>query len=113
MNPEIIVQKQLEAYNARDLEPFLVCFAPDIELYNFQEPQPFAVGRAKLREIYKEVFANSPQLHAKIANRTIFDNKVIDHELVTGRKGIDLVEILAIYEVENELIQRVTFMRKA
>ncbi len=112
MKPETIVQNQLEAYNARDLDKFLSCFAPDIELFNFKEQTPFVQGMEKLRSVYKEVFDSSPKLHATLDNRMVFGDKIIDYEKVTGRKGIDFLEVIVIYEVANLLINRVTYIRK-
>jgi len=111
MNPETIVQKQVEAYNSRDIEKFLACHDANIKLYNFAETTPYATGHSALKQIYGEVFNTSPNLNAKIMNRIVMGNTVIDHELVTGRKGIDL-EIIAIYEVENDLIVEARFKRK-
>ena len=113
MNPEIIVQKQLDTYNARDLAGFLSCYATDIEIFNFGQQQPYLNGLTAIEEVYKDIFDNSPELHAHLENRIVFDNKVIDHEKVTGRKGVDFTEIIAIYEVVDGLIARISFMRKA
>ena len=44
MNPEIIVQKQLDTYNARDLTGFLSCYASNVEIFNFGEQQPYLQG---------------------------------------------------------------------
>jgi hypothetical protein len=35
MKPEILIQQQLEAYNARDLEGFVATYSEDVELFNF------------------------------------------------------------------------------
>ena len=76
------------------------------------ETIPFIIGITQLETIYKDVFENSPSLKATIKNRIVFDNKVIDEEEVTGRKGIDYLKVIAIYEVENSLIKKVSFIRK-
>ena len=112
MNAETIVQDQLEAYNSRNLDEFISYYSADIEIFNFQENEPFIQGIEHLKQVYKEVFENSPELHAKIDKRIVFDNKVIDHEKVTGRKGVDFIEVIAIYEIKNDLIAKVTFIRK-
>lgn len=109
---EKIVQEQVQAYNTRDIDKFADCHAQEIELFNFSENEPFAVGRDKLKTIYKDVFENSPNLNTEILNRMVMGNKVIDHEIVTGRKGIDSLEIIAIYEIENGLIAKAHFIRK-
>ena len=113
MNPETIVQKQVEAYNSRDINEFIGCHDLGIKLYNFGESTPYAIGRTKLKEIYGDVFDTSPNLNTKIIKRIVMGNTVIDHEIVTGRKGADLSEIIAIYEVEDDLIVKAYFKRKA
>lgn len=113
MNPEKIVQAQLEAYNNRDIDAFVSCFSKDIKVYNFGEQNPFIEGEARLREVYKNIFDQSPKLYSHIVNRMVFDNKVLDQEEVSGRAGGgDLLEIIAIYEVEDDLIVNVHFIRK-
>ena len=111
MTPTQIVQAQVDAYNARNISDFINCHAPNIELFSFPENTPYANGRASLKEIYEDVFDNSPNLHAEINNRIVMGNTVIDHEKVTGRKGIDTLTIIAIYEIENGLIAKARFIR--
>lgn len=112
MNPESIIQKQVEAYNQRDIEVFVACHHPEVELYNFSASTPFATGRAKVREIYSDVFDNSPHLHTEVMQRIVLGNKVIDYETVRGRKGIDELIIVAIYEVEEGMIRKAHFIRE-
>jgi hypothetical protein len=102
-----VVQKQLEAYNARDLEAFAATYADDVRLFRMPAPEPSVVGKAQLREVYRQRFA-SPGLHADIVTRIVLGNKVIDHERVRGIREQD-VEALAIYEVEGNLIRTVWF----
>ena len=111
MNPESIVQKQVEAYNNRDLSAFLDCHHPEVQLFNFSESVPFAVGLPSVRKIYKAVFDTSPNLHTEIIHRMVLNNTVIDHEIVTGRSGAERIEIIAIYEIENNLIRKAQFIR--
>lgn len=113
MNPiAAVVQKQLDSYNARDLQPYLDCFAEDVQVFSFPSGEISYTGKAKLKEIYSDIFEKSPNLHCELLNRIVFDNKVIDHERVTGRKGVDVTELVAIYQVENGLIATAHFMRK-
>lgn len=111
MEVEKIVQRQVIAYNNRDLEQFCSCFSEDIQLFNYQEEIPTLVGKKALIESYKDVFENSPELDAKIINRIVFDNKVIDHEQVTGRKGIPFIDVVVIYELKDDLINKVTYIK--
>jgi len=112
MSPEDVVQRQVDAYNNRDIDQFVACHSAAVQLYHFSDTSPFCKGAVKLKEIYGDVFDNSPNLHAKILSRTVLGNKVIDHEMVSGRKGVSETEIIAIYEVENDPIAKAHFIRK-
>jgi len=111
MNSDIVVSDQLLAYNKRDIESFASYFASDIQLYNYGEDKPFLTGIDNLREVYAKVFEQSPNLNCIWVNKMILNDVVIYHEKVTGRVGKDLVEVLAIYEIKDDLIKRLTFVR--
>jgi len=105
------VEQQLAAYNARDLEAFLVCFAEDI-LVEDGVGNVQMQGREAFRERYGNLFANSPNLHCRLMNRIPVGNYVIDEERVTGSMGSgEERHVVAIYLVEDGLIQRVRFLR--
>ena len=84
-----------------------------IEMYNFQDPEVAVKGIRAVREVYQRMFDASPELHSKILNRIVFDNKVIDYEYITGASGrSDPFELVFIYEIENGKIIRTTAIRK-
>ena len=112
MTPQQLIQQQVDAYNQRDLQAFTTCFHQDIKLYNYGESAPYLTGMDALAASYKEVFEQSPNLHATIDYRIVLGNTIIDHEKVTGRKGIDFIEVVVIYQVEGEKIKSVTYIRK-
>lgn len=109
---EATVQAQLDAYNARDIEAYLAVFADDAKAYNFPGLECTIDGIEAMRRVYQTVFDESPQLHCQLVNRIVMDNKVFDHEHVTGRRGVDFLELVAIYEVMDGKIQTVYFARK-
>lgn len=109
---ETIVQANLDAYNAHDIEKFMSSFSDDVTMYNFNDGQQTAKGIEEVRAIYAPYFKASPTLHSKILQRTVFDNKVIDHEYITGARGGDPFEIVLIYEVDNKKIIKMTVVRK-
>jgi hypothetical protein len=102
-----VVQEQLEAYNARDLERFAATYADGIRIFRMPASEPSIVGQAQLRETYRKRFA-SADLHAEIVNRIVIGNKVIDHERVVGIKDVP-IEAVAVYEVVDGLIRTVWF----
>ena len=112
LSPEQVVQENVDYYNARDIDGFMTAFSEDIALYNFSELLPSLVGREQVREFYAELFQLSPQLYSTIIKRITFDNKVIDHESITGRKGSsDIIELVLIYEVKKDKICKITVMK--
>ncbi len=105
---EKIVQIQLEAYNNRDIDAFMATYASDIKLYDYPEKLK-SVGQKSIRKSYDTFFKNTPDLHAYIKNRIVIGNKVIDEEQVTINGKI--YNAVAIYEVENGIIKKVTFIQ--
>jgi hypothetical protein len=108
-DPEAFAQRQLDAYNARDLERFIREYTEDVTAYRLPHPEPFIVGRAALAAHYRDNRFNLPGLHAKLVNRMVFGNKVIDQEVVLGVPDAPL-EAAAIYEVTERGIAKVWFV---
>ncbi|MGN6578842.1 MAG: nuclear transport factor 2 family protein [Bordetella sp.] len=107
--PATVVQNQLDAYNAKDLDALLAAYAPDAEQYTLHGPL-LAKGRDALRTRFAERFSE-PDLHARLLSRTVFGNFVTDLEVVTRNypEGKGEVEMLCIYEVVEGRIQRASF----
>ena len=110
--PLAIVQRQLDCYNRRDLDAFCACFTDDVALYEWDASTPNYAGKAALRERYRHLFEHSPALNCQLANRIAHGRVVIDHERITGRMGApEVLEILAIYDVDGGLIRSIRFVR--
>jgi hypothetical protein len=110
MSPEEIVQKQVEAYNSRDIETFVSCHHPSVELYQLGEDNPFLEGITALAARYKDIFDQSPNLHSEVTQRLALNNVVIDQEIVTGRVGTERTNFIAIYQIRDGLIAKVSFV---
>lgn len=106
---ETVVQQQLEAYNARDLEGWLATYKADAEQYLLHAGL-LASGHEAIRKRMIDRF-NDPALHAELVSRTVMDNIVIDHEFVTRTfpDGLETVEMICIYEVDAGQIVKATF----
>lgn len=105
--PVALVQRQLNAYNFRNIDAFLEPYADDVELYNFPG-QLDTKGKEKMREVYSSMFDKTPGLHCELVNRIVQGNVVIDKERV--RFNGKMIEAVAIYQVENNKIRRVYFI---
>ena len=106
---ESVVQAQLEAYNARDIDAFIATYADDVKLFELPE-KLLSEGTAPMRERYGKLFTDE-RLHATIVNRIVMGNTVVDYERVrlTFPKGPGTVEAIAIYEVLDGKITKVWF----
>jgi len=103
-----VVQRQVEAYNDRDLNRFVSTYSEKITVFRMPSIEPSIVGKAQLADFYATQRFNLPDLHAEIVNRIELGNKIIDHERVWGIRA-DAIEVAAVYEVAEGLIQRAWF----
>lgn len=108
-SPEVVVQRQLDAYNAKDLDAWLSTYAEDakqFELGGGLLAQGHEAIRARTAHRFKE-----PNLHALLLKRVVMGNVVIDHEDVvrTFPEGPGKVELVCVYVVEQGKIQSATF----
>jgi len=108
-DPAAFAQRQLDAYNARDLERFVREYTDDVVVFRLPGAEPVLRGRQDLARYYAQHRFNLPGLHAMLVNRMVFGNKVIDHEYVTGVPDAPL-EVAAIYEVTPVGIRKVWFV---
>lgn len=110
MTPEQLAKGQLEAYNKKDVEEFISFYSDDVEVYNFPLELVYK-GKDEMRKRYTKTFSDNPNQYAKLVNRMTLFNKAIDQEHVTGRAdGVD-VEVIAIYEIKDDKIAKVIFVR--
>lgn len=108
---EELAQKQLDAYNAQDLEKFVAQYSEDIVVMDFPSNQVVISGMEAFKERYRTLFLNNPNQHAELKGRMVKGNVVIDHEYVTGRANGENVEAIAIYETTEEYITKVWFVK--
>jgi hypothetical protein len=103
--PEIVVQKQLDAYNARDIDALLAAYALDAQQYA-HPGQLIAEGHDEIRARMSIRFQET-NLHAQLLKRVVMGHIVIDHEIVTRTfpEGTGTQEMIAIYEMRDGLIQ--------
>jgi hypothetical protein len=110
ITPESVVQRQLDAYNARDTEALMATYAEDAQ--QFEYPGTLLTsGAAQLRERITARFRES-NLHARLLRRIVIGQIVIDHEEVTRTfpEGTGKLEMVAIYEVCDGRIATARFI---
>jgi hypothetical protein len=110
MSIEKVVQHQITFYNNQDIIGFASTYADNITVYNFPDNTITLSSKQALIERYTETFKK--KMHAEIKNRSIVGNKVIDWEIATNGLTGEKASLMAIYEVENDLISKVWFIRE-
>jgi hypothetical protein len=110
-NPNIdIAQKQLDAYNAQDLDTYVSFFATNCVVSGLNG-NPTETSRGAIKARYAKAFAQFPENKAVLKNRIAVGNTVVDHELVIRSPGGEQFEIIAIYTFKDGLIARVDFAK--
>ena len=109
MMPATVVQVQLDAYNAKDIDALMLTYAPDARQFALHGDL-LAQGHGQIRPRYVARFLE-PDLHARLLSRTVLGNVVTDLEVVTRNfpEGRGSVEMLCIYEVVDGRIGRASF----
>jgi len=108
-SPEQLIQRQLDAYNAKDVQAWLQTYHPLAEQFQLHGER-IARGHEELRSRIMVRF-QEPDLHAKLLSRVSMDHVVVDHERITRNfpEGLGFVEMLCIYEVSGPYIVKATF----
>ena len=105
-----VAQKQLDAYNAQDLDTYVSYFAADC-IVSGLNGTPTETTRDAIKARYAKAFAAFPQNKAELVSRIAVGNTVVDHELVIRSPGGEQFEIIAIYTFRDGLIARVDFAK--
>lgn len=109
-SPADLAQRQLNAYNARDLAAFTSVFHPEVEVRDFPSGRLRLSGRDAFARTYGALFDAAPGLYCRLVSRIVQGRFVIDREEVTGLPGRPLVQATAIYEIDARSIRRVWFL---
>ena len=112
MTPAEVVNLQLAAYNRRDVDAFTATYAQDACIYEMPHAKLIFRGRAQIAEHYGSKTFKREGLRADLLGRSVAGNKVIDHEQSWGSPS-GPKEVIAIYEVDGDLITAVWFYATA
>ena len=99
---EQLIQRQLDAYNARDIEAFMACWASDARI--FAHPDTLlADGADAIRARHVARFTE-PDLFGRLVQRMAVGRTVVDREVVTRNfpEGRGQVDVIAIYELTDD-----------
>ncbi len=104
-----LVERQVAAYNAHDVERFVACYAEDVVIED-GHGHVSVRGRDQLRERYTTFFTAAPEVKAEIVSRIRVGSYVIDEERVTGHPTGSLHAAL-IYRLSSDgLIEHVQLL---
>ncbi len=109
LTPAQLIQRQLDAYNAKDIDGWLDCYASDAEQWALHG-EMLAKGHDAMRARIAGRFME-PDLYANLLSRIVMDHIVVDHESITRNfpEGKGKVSMLCIYDVQHGRIQKATF----
>jgi hypothetical protein len=112
-NPAVdVVQRQVDAYNARDLERFVAQYSDAVQVFRPPATEPSISGKARFSEYYAANRFNLPALRADILARMVLGSRVIDHERIHGVRD-EPFEVAAVYDVVDGFITTVWFFPAA
>ena len=111
-----IIDKQLDAYNNRDIDAFAATYHEDVEIHAFPGGLQYQ-GKAELIKRYGAKFSSLVYLNATSLSRIVHGNALVDKERARSASSdincIDTdVVVIASYQIEDGLIKRVSFMRE-
>lgn len=110
--PADVVQRQVNAYNARDPKAFGATYAPDVEIRTLPETTVTTQGREALEAKWGAMFQRKPDHAVRITSRQTDGPFVIDQELMLHRWLPETRHAgTAIYEVKDGLIRSVWFLK--
>ena len=110
MTPRDIANQQLIAYNNRDLDVYCALFDDNAEVIDLPGSTTLARGIDEIRIMYEARFS-TPDLLCKVHAHSDIGNFAVDRETVYGLPG-GPVDVLAMYEVIDDKIQRLFFIRQ-
>jgi len=106
-----LVQDQVDAYNARDLEGILRYYSDDAVIVD-GIGAPMAEGRQAIRAMFERVFASNPVLHAEVPTAFQVGDWVAIHSIVQNWNGSGhQMQWIELYQVVNGKIKRVQLFK--
>ena len=104
-----IIDKQLEAYNKRDLKSFINCYSDDIQVFMLESNKLLTQGKEQLIKTMEDSFNNKPDSRTMVGSRIYQNNLVVDLEKIKGYIEGKTITTIAIYEIKDDLIAKTWF----
>ena len=107
---EAIVARQLDAYHCHDVDDFVACFSPDVEIVSEGSDRKIN-GREMMRTSYAAMFRKFPRNRCTLLSRMMVGNHAVDEELIEGSDEPPF-RTAALYTVTDGLISHVRFLSR-
>jgi hypothetical protein len=107
-----VVDAQIDAYRARDVDAFLSHYADEASVVTFDGTAMFP-DKQVMREAYGKLFADSPDLAVSIGNRMTAGDFVVDEEHLSGFHFGEMpteMTALTVYRVTDGKISRLMLL---
>jgi ketosteroid isomerase-like protein len=110
--PIAVLERQLRAMNAHDLEAMVACFAEDFVNETPAHPQRGFTGNAQVRKNWREIFAGAPDLRARVPRTAVDGNTLWTEWDLSGTRSDGSpfsMRGVAIFEVAGGVFTSVRF----
>lgn len=111
-DPVTVVNAQVDAYNAHDVDAFAACYASTIRIQDLSGPgkQSDFQGLDELRKRYSFLTRMPKDFHVQVVQQMVSGSVVVNLERVFGRpNGKPPMDVIAIFDVRSGKIASVWF----
>ena len=108
-----LATQQLAAYNAHDVDAFVACYHPEVQVLNHRGEDQ-VVGIAAFREQYTRLFASFDRIEAHVSHRLVLGDHIVERECwsrQTKQGEAQRGDVLVRYTLRDGLIGYVEFLR--
>ena len=109
-SPADVVHRQVNAFNAHNLEELINNYADDVRLFEFPD-RLVATGRVALRAHFTKALGGNSKVHCQVLKRLVAGPVVIDEVRWTGGADGKVTDGVGIYEVKDGVIRSVRVIR--
>ncbi len=107
--PEAVVQRHVEAYNAQDMNTLMATLGLDV-VFGVFPGKVMVKGKADCATALRQSFTTAPSQRMEVTERMVAGSKVIDHLWIKGRPDGRVTRGVQIYEVQGGVITAIWFL---
>lgn len=106
--PLEVVNARMAAHNGHNITQFMALYSDDIQVYDYPDIPLGKRGKAHIKSIFEPLF-KAGVVKTTIKSQMVNDKYIVNRESVVSRGTT--TEYISIYEVKNDLIQSVRFIK--